>query len=89
MDQRLARLARGERLDDDAPPGYGFRSASWSDAVTFLARMEAALTSPGHNLGPAEMRALVSQVEAMAPEMDGPMPREVVEFIQRHGPHAG
>jgi hypothetical protein len=89
MEEHLTRLVRGEPIPEDAPPGFGFHSAVWSDALEFLKQIEDAAASPDRKLNTADLRTIVEQIQALVPEMDGPMPPEVVAFIQRYGPPAG
>ena len=89
MDARAERLGRGEASGGDAPPGFSFRSRAWDDAVEFLERIEAA--GAGGEPGPtrADLAALAAQIRSLAPEMDGPMPPAVADFLRRFDPPAG
>jgi hypothetical protein len=72
-----------------APPPAAWSSASrsWFDTRRFLA-----LIALPANEGPAptssDLAAIAADIRAKAPEMDGPIPRDVEDFLSSHHPPA-
>jgi hypothetical protein len=62
-------------------------SRSWFDVRRFLALI-AVPTKGGPPPTSADLAAIAADIRAKAPEMDGPMPRDVEEFLSSHCPPA-
>jgi hypothetical protein len=62
-------------------------SRSWFDVRRFLALI-AVPTKGGPPPTSADLAAVAAEIRAKAPEMDGPMPRDVEDFLSSHGPPA-
>ncbi len=72
-----------------APPGSSFDSRVWEDAYELLDLVEGALAEPARpdrpGPTPADLRAIAADLQQVAPEMDGPPPPRIAEFLRRYG----
>jgi hypothetical protein len=70
------------RQDEGA---WSSASRSWFDVQRFLALI-ALPTKGGPAATSADLAAIAADIREKAPEMDGPMPRDVEDFLSSHGP---
>lgn len=86
--QRLAERPR-VRLRDRARDGprlpqqsLSWSSASWDDAREFL---ELVRKAAPHSETPVDYAELARDLASRAPDMDGPMPPDLAQFVREHG----
>ena len=80
-----ARLRDPKRARPLTPPTHSrisWSSASWDDTREFLELLRAA-TSHAENA--IDYAALAREISARAPDMDGPMPPDILKFVRDHG----
>jgi hypothetical protein len=67
------------------PPAWSSASRSWHDTRRFLAQIAQPMKG-----GPAptstDLAAIAADIRAKAAEMDGPVPRDIEDFLARHSP---
>ena len=66
-------------------PGWSSSSRSWHDVRQFLTLI-AQPTQEGPAATSAQLAEIAAEIRATSIEMDGPMPRDVEEFLARHRP---
>lgn len=64
---------------------WGWSSRAWHDAEGFL---DLIMSEPngGQPVTPVMLAGLADEMRAIAPDMEGPMPARVQEFIRQHAP---
>jgi hypothetical protein len=70
-----------------SPAAWSSASRSWFDVRRFLALITVP-TKGGPPPTSSDLAAIAADIRAKAPEMDGPVPRDVEDFLSRHGPPA-
>ena len=65
-------------------------SATWDNAAFLIAGIKTALQSgdPDTEISPDALTRFAAEIVARAPEMIGPMPEVVAQFVQRYGANA-
>jgi hypothetical protein len=78
---------RGASAPAPPPAAWSSASRSWFDTRRFLALIAQSMKG-----GPAptssDLASIAADIRAKAPEMDGPIPRDVEAFLSSHGPPA-
>jgi hypothetical protein len=70
-----------------APAAWSSASRSWHDTRRFLALI-AQPVKGGAAPTPSDLAAIAADIRAKAAEMDGPIPRDIEDFLSSYGPRA-
>ena len=80
-----AKLRDPRRARHQMPPtrnSISWSSASWDDTREFLELLRGAASNAESAV---DYAALAREISARAPDMDGPMPPDIVKFVRDHG----